>query len=101
MRKIHLDGEIYQYRIGKGYVVIEFPDGHREVVSDSTITGRTNDALERGRWKKTSDGMVLPSHVKAWLAQRNRIVRVYDMTKNGKRVKKVLRYKMKGKNEKR
>ncbi len=76
MRKIHLDEQIYLYRIGRGYVVIEFPDGHREVISDSTITGRTPDTLERGRWKKTPDGMVLPSHVKAWLVQRKRIVRV-------------------------
>jgi hypothetical protein len=90
MRKIHLDEQIYQYRVGKGYVVITFPNGHREVVSDSTITGRTPDTLERGRWKKTTDGMVLPSHVKAWLKQRNRIVGIYEMTKNGK---KVLRYK--------
>ncbi len=94
MRKIHLDDKIYQYRVGKGYVVIEFPDGHREVVADSTITGRTPDTIERGKWKKTTDGMVLPSHIKAWLEQRNHIVRVYEMTKNGK---KVLRYRMKGK----
>lgn len=33
MRKIHLNGKVYQYRIGKGYAVIEFPGGVREIVS--------------------------------------------------------------------
>ncbi len=70
VRKIHVGGKVWGYRIGQQFAVIHLPGTIRKkVVTLSKITGRTCDTIERGRWKITSDGMVKPSEVKAYIEQ--------------------------------
>jgi len=68
MRKIHTGTQVWEYRIGKGAVVIQPPDGRKKIVVDlSTLTGRSWNVLERGQHKMTSDGMVTPGDVKKYI----------------------------------
>ena len=67
MRTLITSHGIYRYMIGSGFARIEYPDGRRQVVSLSRLTGRTHDTIERGRWKQSSDGMVTPRHVADWI----------------------------------
>jgi hypothetical protein len=54
---------------GRSHSVLRAPDGKRTVVDDSTLTGRSWNTLERGHWKRTSDGTISPSDVKAYIEQ--------------------------------
>lgn len=65
-RKIVVDGSTYEYHVGRSYVV--FDNGHRVKLNE--ITGRDWDTIERGQWKKTSDGMVTPKHIAEYLRKR-------------------------------
>lgn len=66
-RKLIVDGEAWSYYVGGTYTVLRAPDGKKKVVSSSTVTGRSPDTFDRGQWKKTSDGMVRPSDVVAYI----------------------------------
>ncbi len=68
MRKIHVKGRDYRFRVGKQNVVIRDNEDKARVVRISEITRRTPDVLERGRWKGTSDGMVTPHLIAKWIA---------------------------------
>lgn len=68
MRKVHVGGQVWEFRTGKGAAVIKNPrTGKSTIVNYAKLTGRTWDTLERGQWKRTSDGMVTPAHVKAYI----------------------------------
>ena len=67
LRKINVDGAVWEYRIGKGAAVLVAPDGKKAVVGLDKLTGRSWDTLERGQWKRTSDGMVTPKDVAAYI----------------------------------
>jgi hypothetical protein len=71
MRTLTIGRQAYRYRIGRGSAVIEGP-GWKDVVPLTTLTGRSPDTLERGRWKRTRDGMVTPVHVRDYILNRNR-----------------------------
>lgn len=73
MRKITVDGIEYLYRIGRDFAVIRLPNGKtlRPFITD--LTGQRPDDLERGRWKKTSDGMVTPRHIKDYLQRAYKV----------------------------
>ncbi len=62
-RTIEVGGRSWRYRFGRGNVVIRSADGKSTVVRYEDLTGRSNDVIERGQWKKTIDGMVKPGHV--------------------------------------
>jgi len=62
-RKIIINGDTYKYIIGKGNVVIWAPNKKKIVVDFSTLTGRSWDAIERGQWKNTRDGMITPKDI--------------------------------------
>jgi hypothetical protein len=56
---------------GKGAVSIRSATtGRRIVVSYQDLTGRSIDSIERGQWKKTSDGMVTPADVRAYIEKK-------------------------------
>jgi hypothetical protein len=75
MRKIHIQNHIWEYRVGRQNVVIRSPQGFGKIkgaiVSCHIIKGLSNpDTFDRGKHKRTSDGMVKPSEVKAYI-ERN------------------------------
>jgi hypothetical protein len=65
--QVHVGGKIWKYRVGRSNVVINSPEGKRITVNHSELTGRTWDTIERGQWKRTQDGMILPCHVKEYV----------------------------------
>lgn len=66
MRKIVVAGVEYQYKVGSGTVKIVGP--HSSVaVEIPVIKGSTWDIFERGQWKRTSDGMVRPAEIAAYI----------------------------------
>lgn len=69
-RKIHINNEVFLYKIGKGYVSIKLNNGKTIYPNLVEVTSKSWDVLERGQWKKTSDGYVLPSHIKDYLIKR-------------------------------
>ncbi len=66
-RKMVIDEATWEYMFGTGNAVIKSPTGIKTVVNYSVLTGRSWDILERGQHKKTSDGMVKPKHIKAYI----------------------------------
>jgi len=69
MRKVYVkSGETWEFTTGKGNAVIKNPrTGKKTVVPYTTLTGRDSSDIERGQWKRTSDGMVKPGHVRAYI----------------------------------
>jgi hypothetical protein len=64
MRTIKVDGRTWSVKVGKDWM--EARSGNTKLaVPLSQVTGRSPDTLERGRWKKTSDGMVTPDQIAA------------------------------------
>jgi hypothetical protein len=70
VRKVHIQGKVWQYEIGHQFVVIQFPPPNQKkkfTIAQSLLVERTPDELDRGRWKKTQDGMIKPSDVKNYI----------------------------------
>ena len=68
LRKLQLESGCWRYCIGRSNAVLFPPDGSRKlVVPLNTLTGRSWHILERGQWKKTSDGMIGPGDVRRYL----------------------------------
>lgn len=68
MRTLKLDdGSEWKFKIGTAYVILKSPEGKRRNVSISQLTGRSWDTIERGKHKKTSDGMVTPRHIREYI----------------------------------
>jgi hypothetical protein len=65
-RRITVDGVEYRYVVGATFVKITGPALSRAVMLID-IKGLDWDAIERGRRKRTSDGMVRPSEVTAYI----------------------------------
>ena len=66
-RKLIVDGQNYEYLVGSSYVRIVDPKGTARVVSITDITGQTSAAFEEGKEEGTTEGMVKPSQVVAWI----------------------------------
>jgi len=69
-RRIEVNGKPFKFKIGNDAAVIRTDDqGYKDtrVVPLSELTGRTPDTIERGRRKKTSDGMITPGHIKEFI----------------------------------
>lgn len=64
MRKLELASGTWHYKIGLCAAQIRGPGGETVNVGAHEINGRTPDNLERGRHKKTTDGMVTPGDVR-------------------------------------
>lgn len=68
LRRITVLGpEDWQFRVFAGHTVIFDPRGTKYVVSSADMIGRTPSTFERGQYKKTSDGMVTPKYVAAFI----------------------------------
>lgn len=66
-RKLIVKDAEWTYYIGKTSAVLRAPDGRKKTVGLDVLTGRSFDILDRGRWKKSSDGMMTPSDVAAYI----------------------------------
>ena len=64
-RKLHLPNGIWTYVIGKGSVNIRDPNGFRTNVDISTLTGWSDNDIERGKWKGYFK--IKPSQVKEYI----------------------------------
>ena len=70
MRRVHVNGEVYTYRVGKQSLVIRLPSGKSVCVGCAEVKGdMTPDDFDRGKWKSTSDGMILPSEVSKYIEE--------------------------------
>ena len=76
-RTMQVSGKKWRYRFGLGNAVIRGTDGKSTVVGYEDLTGRSSAVIERGQWKKTTDGMVKPGHVRGW-------IRKHLLTQTGK-----------------
>jgi len=79
MRTINVNGHDYKYKIGERSTVITMLDGKKIVVGNHTIKGLSPDDFDRGKWKKTSDGMIKPSDMERYIFNAN--VDMEDITK--------------------
>jgi hypothetical protein len=67
-RLLTVAGTKWRWRCGKGGNVVAYSEyGKRLCVGAWTIKGMHPDIFERGKWKKTSDGMLKPSDIANWL----------------------------------
>lgn len=66
VRKVHINGVEYRYLIGS-FMVVFFLDDGKVGVPWPDVVGMDWNVIERGQWRKTSDGTVHPRQVKAWL----------------------------------
>ncbi len=66
MRQIHINETTWQYQIGASTVKIRSPEGKCSFPGVNEVKGGGAD-VERGRHKGTSEGMVKPSDVRAYI----------------------------------
>lgn len=74
-RKINIDNQIFEYKIGKQNVVITYVINNsivKKIVSYDDIPGKSVDLVDRGRIKKTTDGMIRPSDIKNYIIENLR-----------------------------
>lgn len=68
MRKLVVANETWEYMIGKNNVVIKNPrDEKKMVLTLEKVTGRSPETIKSGRKHGTSDGMVTPADIKAFI----------------------------------
>ena len=67
LRHVLVGDQSWGYTIGTSAAVIVAPNGQKTTVFLHTLTGRDPNIIERGRYKRTSDGAVLPSEVKRYI----------------------------------
>ena len=70
-RKMVLASGTWKYVVGRGCVRVVAPNGRAAVVWISTLKGISEEAFERGRWKRTRDGAVTPREVRAWIERQH------------------------------
>lgn len=70
LRNITVLGKIWRFQIGTAAAVIYDPAKRRYVIALPDITGSSHYTIERGRRKKTQDGMVLPSEIRSYIESR-------------------------------
>ena len=66
-RNLTIDGERYSWRCGSMWMRIEMPSGQTVRTTIWDMKGITVDEFERGKWKKTRAGMVLPNDVRDFI----------------------------------
>lgn len=68
MRKLVVDGETWEYMIGKNNVVLRNPrDERKMVLTLQRVTGRSSETLEKGKKNGNRDGMVTPADLKVFI----------------------------------
>ena len=66
MRKIRIGGTIWEYRIGRSKVKFR-NDNESFAVGVDIVANKSVETIDRGRSKKTSDGMITPSMIRDYL----------------------------------
>jgi hypothetical protein len=71
-RKIVIDEKTYHWTYGgDGPAVATIWDGNKKYcISSIDMLGIDNHAHERGQWKETTDGMVTPRFIRAWIERK-------------------------------
>jgi len=72
-RVIVIEGETWYYQIGGYSCAFWGPDGKKHVGKADVVANRSWDVLERGQWKKTSDGMITPKDIRRYIQEHIRI----------------------------
>lgn len=72
-RQIHLEDEIWRYKVGDDNVLILSPAGRKIEVRIHVLQGRDWEGYERDREKGNWPG-VKPSEIKAWIAVRKNML---------------------------
>lgn len=80
-RLIAVNGIRWKWKCGKGGGVIAYSElGQRAFAQAWDIKGCTPDVFGRGQRKTTSDGMLTPAEVAAWLSSQNTAGQPRDTT---------------------
>ena len=66
-RNIVVGGISWEYTVGSGDIVAYSENGERKCEGIHVLKGTDPDSVDRGRWKKTTDGMLRPREVARWL----------------------------------
>lgn len=68
VRRLAVNGQVWWWCYGGGNAALWPPGGARKaIVSAMALTGRWPDTFERGQWKRTTDGMITPGMVRAYV----------------------------------
>ena len=51
-RKVHIDGQVYHYKVARLFIVIVTPEGKKVLASHEDVSGLSWEVLERRAWKK-------------------------------------------------
>ncbi len=78
MRLVSYEGKTYKYRVGNGYTDIRCPNGKKYLVSNPYLRGVSWDTWDRGQWKRSSDWMIKPGHIKRYI--RKHILKAVNLT---------------------
>lgn len=65
MRKIHIDNEVYKYKVGGAHVKIRLPNGKSIAPTISEVTGLDWNSIERAIWKRYF--RITPNTIKEYL----------------------------------
>ncbi len=67
-RRIHIEGEEYLYRIGKGNVVFQFPSGKKFFAGFNDVLDMPRDIVDREMGRKQLQ--ITPSDLKSYLIEK-------------------------------
>ena len=68
MRKVHINGQKYWYKIGKVFIPIFTPNGVKFLANQSLVSGLSWNELERGYWKGWFKG-ITPKMIKEYITK--------------------------------
>lgn len=66
-RRIVVDNKIYRYVVGKTGTIVIRSDDKKFVTDVTEVKGISFESFDRGKRKKTKDGMVFPSEIERWI----------------------------------
>jgi hypothetical protein len=73
MRALIVNGRKFKFIVGFSRVKIVSPDGRVFTPGCAEVKGVSEATFERGQWKKTTDGMVMPREIVAWIKRHVRV----------------------------
>jgi len=78
-RRLVLGAETFYYAVSRGSVTLLLASSRQGIAYDkwvltlAEVTGRSWNVLERGQWKKTSDGALTPGDLRRFLERWDRV----------------------------
>ena len=69
-RTLTVSGKQWKIVIGSSAINAYCEDGRHAIGTPRGVKGCDPDTFDRGQWKRTSDGAVLPSELAAWLDEQ-------------------------------